>query len=190
MKTTLLLLVFAAFGIHAQTTYDLDWGIGIGTNLDLTINVGDIVRWTWIDDYSHTVQSDPGSTETFNSGTKTGSGSTFSYTFSMVGIDPYHCGYHPFSMAGTITVQKPLGVDEFSLKDFSVSPNPAFSKLQLKFPDGTNVQTISIFNVLGQQIYSNNNIENTIDISNLNKGLYFLKVEALDFSHTKRFIKL
>lgn len=190
MKTALLLLAFITFGVQAQTTYDLDWEMGIGTNIDLTINVGDKVRWTWTDTFPHTVQSEVGSTETFNSGTKTGLGSSYIHTFNVIGTNPYKCGFHPLTMAGTITVESPLDIEEYALKNFSISPNPACEQLFLEMPTGIDIKSISIFDLLGHVIYSSNSLENTIDISNLNKGLYFIKVSSLDISHTKRFIKL
>lgn len=190
MKTALLLLVFISFGVQAQTTYDLNWEMGIGTNIDLTINVGDKVRWTWTDTFSHTVQSEIGSTETFNSGTKTGLGSSYIQTFTVTGTNPYKCGFHPFTMAGTITVASSLDIEEYSIKNFTISPNPAYKQLSLQIPNGIDIKSISIFDLLGHVIYSSNSFENNIDISNLNKGLYFIKVTTLGISHTKRFIKL
>ena len=190
MKTALLLFVFISFGVQAQTTYDLDWEVGIGSNLNLTINVGDLVRWTWTDTFAHTVQNDVGSAETFNSGSKTGLGNTFTYQFNSIGSNPYKCGFHPLSMAGTITVENPLDIEEYSIKNFAISPNPAYDQLSLQMPNGIDIKSISIFDLLGQKIYSSNKLENTIDISKLNKGLYFIKVSSLGISHTKRFIKL
>ncbi|MGK0252921.1 MAG: hypothetical protein ACI9OE_000374 [Mariniflexile sp.] len=189
MKTTLLLLVFTALGMQAQTTYNLDWEMGIGTDINLTINVGDKVRWTWTDEFSHTVQSNAGSTETFNSGTKIGIGSSYLHTFNSVGPNPYKCGFHPFTMAGTITVESPLGIEDFALKGFSILPNPAYTQLFLKLPDEINLKSISIFDLLGQVVYSSKNIDNSIDISNLTQGMYFLKISAQGLSYTKRFIK-
>jgi len=190
MKTILLMLVFASISMQGQTTYDLNWEMGIGTDIDLTINTGDKVRWTWTDDFTHTVQSMAGSTQSFNSGAKTGYGSTYTFTFTVVGTNPYYCGYHPATMAGTITVQNPLSVEEFSLKDFSILPNPTSSKLNLKIPNGINIDGILIFDLLGNQVISMNKIQNPIDISNLTMGMYFLKISSENLSYTKRFIKL
>jgi len=190
MKTVLLLLVFISFGVQAQTTYDLDWEMGIGTNIDLTINVGDLVRWTWTDTFAHTVQNDVGSAETFNSGPKTGLGNTFTYQFNSIGSNPYKCGFHPLSMAGTITVENPLDIEEYSIENFTIMPNPAYEQLSIQLPNRIQINSISIFNLLGQKMYSSNKLENSIDISNLSKGLYFIKVSSLGISHTRRFIKL
>ncbi|MCF8272715.1 MAG: T9SS type A sorting domain-containing protein [Flavobacteriaceae bacterium] len=190
MKPILLLLVFFSFELQAQTTYNLDWEMGIGTNINLTINIGDTVIWTWTDEFPHTVQSNVGSTETFNSGTKTGIGSSYQHIFNMVGTNPYRCGFHPLTMAGTITVLNPLEIEDFALKSFSILPNPAYTQLFLKLPDKINVKSISIFDLLGQLVYSGKNMDNSINISNLNSGIYFLKISSQNVSHTKQFVKL
>lgn len=190
MKTILLILVFIAFGAQAQTTHDLNWQIGIGTNVDLTIEVGDTVRWTWTDSAPHTVENDTGSTETFDSGTLTGNGLSYSYQFLLVGTNPYFCSFHPGSMSGTITVEETLDVDEFLLKNFSISPNPATTQIFLKLPDDIITKTISIYNVIGQEVYSNESAENSIDVSSLSKGLYFLNIKAKTLNQTKQFIKI
>lgn len=65
----------------------------------LTIKVGTTVTWTNKDAARHTVSSDTG---IFESGLF-GKGESFSYTFTEVGVFPYHCAPHPY-MKGTITV--------------------------------------------------------------------------------------
>lgn len=102
-KAVLVFALFAAIGLNAQQTHNLDWNLNaMTTPVDLTIDVGDTVIWTNTDGVQHTVTSDNGSTESFN-GTLN-PGATFSVTFTMVGSNPYHCIPHP-SMTGTITVQ-------------------------------------------------------------------------------------
>ena len=189
MKTKLLiLLLFGVFGVNAQTTHDINWFMGIGTTVDMTIDVGDTVRWTWTDAFSHTVTNSGGSTETFNSGILPAS-SQYSYTFTMVGVNPYFCGVHgALSMAGTITVQT-LGIDDFALKGFSITPNPANSILTLQLPNGLDKVKVEVFDVLGKKIYVNEFTEAPINISSWSRGLYFVKVSSEDIVHTKRFIK-
>ena len=46
-KILLLLLVTLSFSAAAETTHDLSWANGGGSaNQNLTIDVGDTVRWT------------------------------------------------------------------------------------------------------------------------------------------------
>ncbi|MFN0278182.1 MAG: plastocyanin/azurin family copper-binding protein [Pyrinomonadaceae bacterium] len=66
---------------------------------NLTINVGDTVRWTNNDFATHTATSN---TSVWNSGFLS-NGQTFSFTFTGAGTFPYFCGVHP-SMTASITV--------------------------------------------------------------------------------------
>jgi plastocyanin len=72
--------------------------------------LGDTVRWTNTDGFSHTSTSDgvnDGSGFTgiglWASGSIAHSG-TFSFTFSFAGTFPYHCSIHPTLMHGTVKV--------------------------------------------------------------------------------------
>lgn len=194
MKTKLLLLAFlGVFAVNAQTTHNLDWFMGIGTNVDLTIDEGDTVIWTWTDEMPHTVENDPdNSVETFNSGTITGMGQTFSHTFIEVGANDYFCLFHAGTMAGTITVEEVLGVEENELNTISVYPNPATSTINVGLPKNLEAGQIAVFDILGKQIYSNE-FESTdtltIAISNWSSGVYSLKVVSGETSQTVRFIK-
>ncbi len=195
MKTKLLLLTFLGFfAANAQTTHNLDWFMGIGSNVDLTIDQGDTVIWTWGDSAPHTVQNEVGnSVETFNSGVITGMGETYSYTFTVVGDNDYFCGIHGAgSMSGTITVMEVLGVEENKLNKISVYPNPASSTINLVLPKNMQTGQITAYDVLGKLIYtqefeSEDNI--AINILNWNTGSYFLKVISGENMQTERFIK-
>lgn len=195
MKTKLLLLTFLGFfSANAQTTHNLDWFMGVGNNLDLTIDEGDTVIWTWADTTPHTVESEAGnSVETFNSGVKTGMGETYSYTFTVVGDNNYFCGVHGAAMmSGTITVNEVLGVGDNNLKKISVYPNPSSSTINLVLPKNMQNGQITVFDILGKQVYSQafeskDNL--AINISNWSTGSYFLKVVSGENTQTERFIK-
>ncbi len=195
MKTKLLLLtLFGFFATNAQTTYNLDWFMGIGTNVDLTIDQGDTVIWTWGDAVPHTVENEAGnSVETFNSGVISGMGETYSYTFTVVGDNNYFCGIHgAASMSGNITVLEVLGVEENELNKISIYPNPASSIINLVLPKNMQTGQITAYDLLGKQIYSQefeseDNI--AINISSWNTGSYFLKVVSGESMQTERFIK-
>ncbi|MDP2687326.1 MAG: T9SS type A sorting domain-containing protein [Aequorivita sp.] len=195
MKTKLLLLTFLGFfAANAQTTHNLDWFMGVGNNVNLTIDEGDTVIWTWQDAVPHTVENEVGnSVETFNSGVITGMGETYSYTFTVVGNNDYFCGVHGAgSMSGTITVLEVLGVEDNKLNKISVYPNPASSTLNLVLPKNMQAGQITVFDILGKQIHSEefeskDNV--SINILNWNAGSYFLKVVSGENSQTERFIK-
>jgi len=195
MKTRLLIVML--FGVligNAQTTHNLNWFAGIGSSVDLKIDVGDTVKWTWTDALPHTVTNDVGSTEVFNSGTQTGIGQTFSWTFTVQGANDYFCQIHgAANMSGTITVNPPLGIDDVLLKNFKMSPNPARSTLQLQIPEGLDNIKVRVYDILGKQVYtariSNVVIDSEINISKWNVGIYFVKVSSDHGTNTKRFIK-
>ncbi len=71
-----------------------------------TVAPGTAVTWTWIGTGSvpHSVRS-LGSPSFTSSAILTGSGSTYSFTFTTVGVYNYDCEVHGASMSGTITVQ-------------------------------------------------------------------------------------
>lgn len=69
---------------------------------DITVKVGATVTWTNKDSVAHTVTSDNGSVEPFDSG-NVAQGGVYSHTFNTVGTFTYHCTVHP-SMTGKVTV--------------------------------------------------------------------------------------
>lgn len=196
MKTRLLFYVLIFFGIlniNSQTeTHQINWTFGSnGASASKTIEIGDTIEWIWGDSGFHTVTNKAGSTETFNSGNENGSGNIYSYTFTSTGSNDYQCNLHPLSMFGTITVvaEGSLGTEDFTINTFSIFPNPAISYISLKLPLSLKHASIKIFNILGEQVYSDNITKTHIDISTLSKSLYFVKISSKGVIHTKRFIK-
>lgn len=196
MKTKLLITLTMLLGIsemNSQTTHNLNWFTGIGSSVDLTIDTGDTVIWTWTNP-NHTVENVPGSSvETFDSGFKGPIGSTFSYTFTIVGANDYLCSVHgSLSMSGTITVENNLGVDDFKMgSSFNIYPNPSSSVLNVALKNGMTNGTLEVFDMLGKKAMSqtlNSDNFRSIDISNLNSGLYLIKISFEGNSETKRFI--
>lgn len=191
-----LLIAFLSLGFlstTAQTTHNLNWFAGMGSNVDLTIETGDTVIWTWTSP-NHTVENVPGSSvETFNSGFLGPNGSTFSYTFTVIGDNDYFCGIHGAnSMSGTITVTDNLGVADEDQKLFKIVSNPTSDYLTIQFPQTTLNGELTVHDVLGNlvltQSLGQDQIMN-IDISNFNTGMYLLAVESEDKKETQRFIK-
>ena len=64
---------------------------------EITINVGDTVTWTNLDDMQHTVTGD-----NFDSGTLN-KGNQFKHTFTESGTYDYHCNFHG-GMKGKVIV--------------------------------------------------------------------------------------
>ena len=76
------------------------------------------------------------------------------------------------------------------LESFTIYPNPVNNVINFN----TNIEftSLEIININGQKLmeYSKNPITNSIDVSQLNKGIYFLNIVNGKTSVTKKFIKL
>ena len=95
-------IFFIHLDFSLATTYNLNWSRSVNNQGTTTIGVGDTVRWTITDTSTHTVES----SGNFDSGTISGSGTTFSHTFNSAGSFSYSCGIHG-NMRGTIVVVAP-----------------------------------------------------------------------------------
>lgn len=105
--------------------------------------------------------------------------------------------------ANAVSVEGPLNEnlvsvknsDGFQEKDFSISPNPATSKLNIKLNrsllNETNLD-LSVYDVLGKKVYHRTEIgalETTVDVSKWNRGIYLVRISSKDSTYTKRFVK-
>ena len=77
------------------------------------------------------------------------------------------------------------GVDEHRQLESSIYPNPVKNILTI---DGLVIQDVVIYSVLGKAVLILSN-QNTIDVSSLSKGVYFIKVSDGINSTTIKFIK-
>ena len=85
---------------------------------------------------------------------------------------------------------KSLGTDKFTVKNFSVYPNP--TQNSWKFASANNdITSVTIIDVLGKTVMSKNTSskEVTVDASLLSKGVYIAKVTSGDSVQTLKVIK-
>jgi len=190
-KVTLILTaMLTTMFMSAQTTYNLNWAVGInGEAASVTIEVGDTVEWTWTDNLPHTVTSLAGATETFDSGVITGNGMTYSYTFTMEGVNDYECTVHPATMFGTITVNPELGLDDKFAINVNFYPNPVSDKLTVTslMP----LTSYAVYDILGKQVMTAQVEANVVDVnmSQLTSGIYFVRVQSGDLQKTMKVLK-
>lgn len=84
-----------------------------------------------------------------------------------------------------------LSNQNFNLAEtFSISPNPV--KDSITIDTTISITTINIYNALGQllKVIPNAKDIKTIDVSNLNNGNYFMKIETRDGVVNEKFIKI
>ena len=89
-----------------------------------------------------------------------------------------------------VTLTDPaLSVGEFENNHFTYFPNPVKNTLSLRAQN--EIQNVSVFNMLGQEVIrtSPNEMSNEVDMSSLQAGAYFVKVTVNDNTETIRIIK-
>jgi plastocyanin len=163
----------------------------------LNINPGDAIEWRNRDFVNHTSTSDDG---IWDSGLLARD-DTFTYTFMLEGVYPYHCTPHPF-MVDTIVVGNPTGINDqpssiparFEMAQNYPNPFNAQTAIEYSLPQDSRVRIV-IYNLLGQ------NIETLIDgsqpagthtavwdASEVPTGVYFYKIEAGEFTQTRKML--
>lgn len=86
-----------------------------------------------------------------------------------------------------VTINAQSSVADHTTSTFSIYPNPATTVLNVNV-EGYN--TLEIVNLLGQTVYTANATSNMqINVSNLNNGVYFVRMNGENGPATQRFIK-
>ena len=80
-----------------------------------------------------------------------------------------------------------------SSKNFILYPNPVLDEFEIIFDNKSYDEfTISIFNINGQKIHTKNNLsaQSNMDVSDLNPGMYFVKIQFENGEQvTRKFVK-
>src|SRR5690554_1886239 len=79
-----------------------------------------------------------------------------------------------------------LSSDKFTKAIFTIYPNPATDVLNIELQDDATIENVIIYNNLGQKIKTIK--QNTIDVSTLAKGLYFVEVTTNQGKASKKVI--
>ena len=87
-------------------------------------------------------------------------------------------------------VSSVLGEATFiSDEPFSVSPVPAQNVLQITVKNTTTINDVKIYNTIGQLVISETGATQSVDVSNLSSGSYFIKVKTNEDVFVKQFLK-
>ena len=82
-----------------------------------------------------------------------------------------------------------LSVKDYNNPEFTLFPNPAADVLNI-ISDTTMIQSVAIYNVLGQKIISiHENAIAAIDVSSLKTGNYFIKINSDKGTTNAKFAK-
>lgn len=189
IRKLLLVLLLVTTGLTAQTTHVVPWLMGVpASQTTITIEVGDTVKWTWDDTAPHTVTSQPGASESFDSGTLTGINEEYSHTFTSTGSTAYACNFHP-SMQGVITVEATAGVKTDELFQFNIYPNPVSDVLTITADEIIN--TIIVYDMTGRVVIQSATATQTVKVymSTLQSGSYIVRAIGENASSTTTVIK-
>ncbi|HEX9252246.1 MAG TPA: T9SS type A sorting domain-containing protein [Ignavibacteriaceae bacterium] len=203
----LVLILFFTQIVLPQTTHDVSVGNFSFTPAQLTINVGDIVRWTNTGGLHNVVADD----NSFTSGAVSSSAWVYEHTFNSAGTNPYYCSLHGgpggVGMSGVVTVENAtdVGDENISVLKFELDqnyPNP--------FNPSTNIQyaiasrqfvTLKVFDVLGNEVatlvneYKNAGsydfeFKASVGSRQLANGVYLYRLQAGNFVQTRKMILL
>jgi hypothetical protein len=83
-----------------------------------------------------------------------------------------------------------LGIPDHDFgSSLSIFPNPAKNEIFIQVHDGLSIESVSIYNLLGEEVLVLGGSDKVIDIEALSKGIYILKISTLDGSVGDMFIK-
>ena len=87
-----------------------------------------------------------------------------------------------------------LQTDSFNNATFTLHPNPVKNTINIDVASGVIIQSISIYNPLGQLVktltVSEVTTSSSIDVSSLKTGTYFMEIASNNGKTTKKFVKL
>ena len=97
---------------------------------------------------------------------------------------PFWSSGFDLDAVGVIHDQAHNDVPENGVPAVTVYPNPAKDRLFVK---GENIQSVEVFNIVGQQVMTTT--ETTIELGELNAGIYFVRIVADGKAMTQRIVK-
>ncbi|WP_248724894.1 T9SS type A sorting domain-containing protein [Seonamhaeicola sp. ML3] len=75
------------------------------------------------------------------------------------------------------------------IEELSIFPNPVIGSTFVTISSKKNLpKTITFFNVLGKEMYKTRLFGKRLEISNLNKGVYILKITEGSISETRKLV--
>lgn len=89
----------------------------------------------------------------------------------------------------TFSVDRTLSTDDFFKNNFAVYPNPATDVINISNVNSLEISAATITDINGRIVKEFRSSIESINISDLNSGVYFLKISTLDGSGTTKIVK-
>jgi len=84
---------------------------------------------------------------------------------------------------------EPLAIEIFPIDTINIYPNPVSNTLYIS-SENTVIEKVAVYNISGQIVLKQNNIQNnSIDVSSLSEGMYFLELTSDTGKALKKFMK-
>jgi hypothetical protein len=81
-----------------------------------------------------------------------------------------------------------LSVSQFETTSFSVYPNPTSIGYVTITSSNNSDMSVAVFDILGKQVLNNTVVNNRLNVSNLNAGVYIMKISQNGASVTKKLV--
>lgn len=82
-----------------------------------------------------------------------------------------------------------VGLNKLHLQSIQVYPNPFSNKLYLSIPAELGEATISVFDLQGREVVRMPRKEDNIELGELEKGIYWIRIEGKGWDYSKTIIK-
>ena len=79
--------------------------------------------------------------------------------------------------------------NEFVKDKISIYPNPVKDVLNIQLALGTTIESYEIYDMLGKKVLAKNTTNSTLNVSQLNNGIYLLKTTTSNGVATSKFVK-
>lgn len=204
LVAAILMLGIAPLPVISQTLHVVIASGMTFTPADVTINVGDTIRWENQGGF-HNVMADDGS---FTNGPASSAAWTYDRVFTSAGNFRYYCVIHGspggVGMSGIIRVtSNPTGVagnnyqpDQFIVEQNYPNPFNPSTTIRYDLPQTSHV-IVQVFSVLGGEIATLVNKEESAghheinyDAANMPSGIYIYRVQAGKFTQTRKMLLL
>ena len=107
---------------------------------------------------------------------------------SDLGVWKFESSYQGQTLTKTFEIVTALGIENHELNKISIAPNPFENTLKLiGFDLDKDNYKMTVFNNLGQKVFSTTTFSDELDLHFLSKGMYFLKITDKTDSSYKTF---
>ncbi|MEI7801023.1 MAG: T9SS type A sorting domain-containing protein [Bacteroidota bacterium] len=189
ITVSMLLISISSFATQFNIGFGGSIGLAYSPNV-VHVTVGDTVNWMGsFDNHPLASTSVPSGATAFSYG---GPNSTFSYVVPVAGTYNFQCSIHLFT--GQIIADAGTGINENRIQnEISIYPTSTHNFLKINLPSTSKNLFVEVKNIVGQTAMKSqlaSGIENTLDLSNLYNGIYFIAIRNdMDVVKVVRIVK-